>query len=91
MRGTWTHSGPQLSTFISGGKILSDSLELVWTDGSPTDFQVWGKEERRSGCVALFSHLVLQHTRQAATGKYFDSHSLALKISHLTDISDISK
>ena len=66
---TWGQSSHSLP--LSGGKLVSDKLELVWSDGSPADFLLWGEEEedrRRPGtpgCLALFAELVFQHTRQA--------------------------
>ena len=70
--------GPMKGVYL-GGKILSDRLELVWSDGSPTDFLLWGEEGRRRkpGCVALFADLVFQHTRQA---KHWEIHCNSLHL-----------
>ena len=61
----WPHTlYSSVSVCVPGGKIL-DNAELVWTDGTPTDFTLWSSEERRESCLAVFADLVFQPTRQA--------------------------
>ena len=53
-----------LLTFL-GGTIIDG--QLIWTDGTPTDYSLWSGELRArdpsKNCVAIFRHLVFQETR----------------------------
>ena len=46
-----------------GGTIIEG--ELIWSDGSPTDYSLWSEERRtEKGCIAVFSNLLFQQTRK---------------------------
>lgn len=39
--------------------------ELIWSDGSPTDYLLWSEEARtEKGCIAVFSNLLFRQTRK---------------------------
>ena len=44
---------------------MSAGNRIVWADGTPTDFTLWGdtKGGQKGGCLAVFADLVFQLTR----------------------------
>ena len=53
--------------FISQRSLIKLEIEgeLIWSDGSPTDYLLWSEEARtEKGCIAVFSNLLFRQTRK---------------------------
>ena len=57
---------------LPGGN-MSAGNRIVWADGTPTDFTLWGdtKGGEKGGCLAVFADLVFQLTRPDTLNIHF--------------------